>query len=156
MNIGWQGKTRRERVFILLLAGICLMASILYGVVTPLNNGIARLADENTRLAEEIEWLNNAAHRKGIVPVNPTTVTMEQRLASAARQSGIQYKAQKTSPQTLSVSLAPLPANTLFAWLQALQQSGLQVTHLDFSAQPSGKNSVKVITLTLREVKANG
>ena len=152
----WQGKTFREKVFIFLLAGSCLMAGLMYGIVTPLNNGIARLSAENIRLADEITWLNNAAHRKGIVPANPTTATMEQLLANTARQSGIQYKSQKTDPQTLSISVAPLPANTLLVWLQALQHSGLQVTQLDFSAHPSGKNSVKVITLKLRQVKPHG
>ncbi|MFG6655439.1 type II secretion system protein GspM [Scandinavium sp. M-37] len=152
----WQGKTLREKVFILLLAGCCLMAGIMYGIVTPLNKGIARLSDENRRLADEIVWLENAAHRKGIVPANPTTATMEQLLANTARQSGIQYKSQKADPQTLSVSLSPLPANTLFTWLQALQRSGLQVTQLEFSAHSAGKNNVKVITLKLRQVKTHG
>jgi len=156
MKIWWQSKTSRERVLILCMVATCLMAGVWYGIITPLNNGLARLAQENTRLATEIQWLYDAGQRKGLIPIKPSALSIEQRLASAAKQHGIKYQSQKREPQTLSISLAPLPASTLFTWLQALQQSGLQVTQLEFVAQPSGKKSVKVVTLQLRQVNANG
>lgn len=156
MKIWWQGKTSRERVLILFMVAACLMAGVWYGIVTPFNNGVARLAQDNARLTAELQWLDNAAQRKGLIPIKPSTLSMEQRLASTAKQHGIQYQSQKRDPQTLSISLAPLPASTFFTWLQALQHNGLQVTQLEFVAQPAGKKSVKVVTLQLRQVNANG
>ena len=156
MKIWWQSKNSRERVLILFMVAACLMAGVWYGIITPLNNGLARLAQENARLATEIQWLHNAGQRKGLIPIKPSTLSIEQRLESAAKQHDIKYQSQKRDLQTLSISIAPLPASTLFDWLQALQHSGLQVTQLEFVAQPSGKKSVKVVTLQLRQVNVNG
>ena len=156
MRIWWQGKTSRERILILFMMAACLMAGVWYGIVTPFNKGLARLAQDNARLTAELQWLDNAAQRKGLIPFKPSTLSMEQRLASTAKQYGIQYQSQKRDPKTLSISLAPLPASTFFTWLQALQHNGLQVTQLEFVAQPAGKKSVKVVTLQLRQVNANG
>ncbi|MDF3008661.1 MAG: Type secretion system protein, partial [Enterobacter kobei] len=60
MNTFWQSRSAGEKRSLILLALFSLVLAVWYGVLQPLNNAILQQQQENARLKNEIQWVNDA------------------------------------------------------------------------------------------------
>ena len=148
MNSWWSEKNGREQRSLIFLAVFCLLAGFWYGVVQPLDNAIAQQRQENDRLRSEIQWVNEAIQRRGLVAGRPGTKTDPALIQHSAQQAGLNISVVTSTPDHFAISLPVVKTEPLFAWLNALQNEGIQVSQLKFSARPvAGEIAVEALEL---------
>ena len=148
MNSWWSEKNGREQRSLIFLAVFCLLAGFWYGVVQPLDNAIAQQGEENDRLRSEIQWVNEAIQRRGLVAGRPGTKTDPALIQHSAQQADLNISVVTSTPDHFAISLPVVKTEPLFAWLNTLQNEGIQVSQLTFSARPvAGEIAVEALEL---------
>lgn len=113
-----------------------------------LDNAIAQQRQENDRLRSEILWVNEAIQRRGLVASRPGTKTDPALIQHSAQQAGLNISVVTSTPDHFAISLPVVKNEPLFAWLNTLQNEGIQVSQLTFSARPvAGEIAVEALEL---------
>jgi len=151
MNSFWQSRSAGEKRSLILLALFSLLLALWYGVLQPLNNAILYQEQENARLKSEIQWVNEAAQRSGLVGSQQLTGDVMTFIQSSAAQAGLKVGVTPATARHFTVALPAASSTPFFAWLDEMQNRGLQVSQLQFSAG-AAPGSITVDTLELYQV----
>lgn len=147
MNTFWQSRSAGEKRSLILLALFSLVLAVWYGVLQPLNNAILQ-QQENARLKNEIQWVNDAAQRSGLVGSQPLPEDIPSLIQSRAAQAGLKVTVTPATPRHFTVALSTASSSAFFSWLDEMQDQGLQVSKLQFSAD-SAPGSIMIASLEL-------
>jgi len=146
MNSFWQSRNAGEKRSLMLLALFILLLALWYGVLQPLNKAILQQQQENARLKSEIQWVNEAAQRSGLVGSQPLTGDVTILIQHSAAQAGLNVVATPATPGHFTVALSAASSSAFFSWLDEMQNRGLQVSRLEFNAG-SAPGSITIATL---------
>ena len=147
MNTFWQSRSAGEKRSLILLALFSLVLAVWYGVLQPLNNAILQ-QQENARLKNEIQWVNDAAQRSGLVGSQPLPEDIPSLIQSRAALAGLKVTVTPATPRHFTVALSTASSSAFFSWLDEMQDQGLQVSKLQFSAD-SAPGSIMIASLEL-------
>ena len=126
------GLSPRERR--LLLAGaIAGVAILIFGMLIPLDRGVAHAQERLTKKRADLSWMQTVAPQIAVLP--PTSVANGESLLvivdRSARESGLASALSGSEPGSagnLSVRLEKAPFDALIGWLARLgQQNGVTV-----------------------------
>lgn len=134
MNSFWQSRSTGEKRSLILLALFILLLAVWYGILQPLNNAILQQHQENARLKSEIQWVNDAAQRRGLVGSQPLPEDIPSLIQSRAAQAGLKVTVTSATPRHFTVALSTASSSAFFPWLDEMQNRGLQISQLQFSA----------------------
>lgn len=148
MNTFWQSRSAGEKRSLILLALFSLLLAVWYGVLQPLNNAILQQQQENARLKNEIQWVNDAAQRSGLVGSQPLPEDLPSLIQSRAARAGLKVTVTPATPRHFTVALSTASSSAFFSWLDEMQDQGLQVSQLQFSAD-SAPGSIMIASLEL-------
>lgn len=146
MNSFWQSRSAGEKRSLMLLALFSLLLAFWYGVLQPLNKAILQQQQENARLKSEIQWVSEAAQRSGLVGSQPLTGDVPTLIQHSAAQAGLNVVVTPATPGRFTVALSAASSSAFFSWLNEMQNQGLQVSRLAFSAG-SAPDSITIATL---------
>lgn len=148
MNAFWQSRSDVEKRSLFLLALFILLLALWYGVIQPLNNAILRQQQENERLKSEIQWVNEAAKRSGLVASQPLTADVPAWIKSSAAQADLHVEVKTVAPRRFIVALKTAGSSAFFSWLESMQNCGLQVSKLQLRAG----SAPDIITIEILEL----
>ena len=134
MNSFWQSRSAGEKRSLILLALFILLLAVWYGVLQPLNKAILQQQQENARLKSEIQWVSEAAQRSGLVGSQPLPEDIPSLIQSRAAQAGLKVTVTSATPRHFTVALSTASSSAFFPWLDEMQNRGLQISQLQFSA----------------------
>ncbi|WP_318377160.1 type II secretion system protein GspM [Enterobacter sp.] len=146
MNSFWQSRSAGEKRSLMLLALFSLLLALWYGILQPLNKTILQQQQENARLKSEIQWVSEAAQRSGLVGSQPLTGDVPTLIQHSAAQAGLNVVVTPATPGHFTVALSAASSSAFFIWLDEMQNRGLQVSRLAFSAG-SAPGSITIATL---------
>jgi len=134
MNSFWQSRSAGEKRSLMLLALFSLLLAFWYGVLQPLNKAILQQQQENARLKSEIQWVSEAAQRSGLVGSQLLTGDVPTLIQHSAAQAGLNVVVTPATPGRFTVALSAASSSAFFSWLDEMQNRGLQISQLQFSA----------------------
>ncbi|ORT51662.1 general secretion pathway protein GspM [Vibrio sp. qd031] len=155
INQWWKGISPREKLLVIVLSVLLVIASIYWGVIAPLQ---AQKASAEQRLISERQlysWVEDKANQitslraeRGQVRVN--NQALNQVVSSSVKRYKIDLQRVQPRDEALQVVIGPLAFNTLVQWLEFLQkQYGVKVEFMDINqTDTEGVVEVKRLQLT--------
>ena len=154
MIIEWFGKLETREQQLLKIGSIILVMGLFYGLIwAPINNSIARQTTLLTQQQALSTWIvQQEAKVSQFRRQGPGKATLKGSLVQAVNQtakaSDITLTRIQPSNDQVQVWIDEVDFNTLIAWLDGLDKTGVQVLQADIS-QSGGAGLVKVRRLQL-------
>jgi general secretion pathway protein M len=154
MIIEWFGKLETREQQLLKIGSIILVMGLFYGLIwAPINNSIARQTTLLTQQQALSTWIvQQEAKVLQFRRQGPGKATLKGSLVQAVNQtakaSDITLTRIQPSNDQVQVWIDEVDFNTLIAWLDGLDKTGVQVLQADIS-QSGGAGLVKVRRLQL-------
>jgi general secretion pathway protein M len=139
----WEGRTRRERVLLGVMAGLLAAVIAWYGVIAPIGAWKAGAAERRAEASADLQSVEadlarlNAAATEAPVgtgePIEPLLI----RTAEAAGLTIDRQQAEADGAQT--AWLQAVPAQAVFGWIAQLEQAhGVTVSSITALKSPTG------------------
>jgi general secretion pathway protein M len=154
-NQWWQGISAREKVLVVSLSLIVIIASLYWGVVAPLQSQHASAVQRLNSEKQLYSWVEDKANQitqlraeRGQVRVS--NQPLNQVVSSSVKRYNIELQRVQPRDEALQVVVAPIAFNTLVQWLEFLQQQyGVKVEFMDINqTDTEGVVEVKRLQLT--------
>lgn len=145
-------KSESERRLILIAACLLLMAFIWFGLLTPLDNQIAKSRVMVNTQRNQLEWMVKQTQRLG-APAGKRTSKEKLTEAINTSAAGLSLQMPKTTQneQGVTFSVGQISYSTLLRWLEILNKEyGIQVVAITIVTGGGQSGNVSVPQLTLR------
>ncbi|USD65180.1 type II secretion system protein M [Vibrio sp. SCSIO 43136] len=136
----WQSISVREQRLVIIAGALCLVGSLYWGVVAPLNQR-AELAQQRIQSEKQLlTWVQDSANtitslRKSAgVSGSRGSSPLNQVVSSTTRQYKIELIRMQPRGDSLQVWVKPLPFNQLVNWVSNMREKqGIEVEFLDIT-----------------------
>ena len=151
----WQRLEARERQLVSALAAVFVVALFYFVIWSPLHSGLAETERRIQAQEKNLIWMQRSVSRiiqaqgQGNKPSRKASGSLSQRVNRTASQHGIKLSRIQPQKEDLSVRIDRVEFNQLLAWLQTMEQQGIQAISVDLS-QDELPGTVEVRKLLLR------
>lgn len=139
--------TARERVLVAIAAAFAGLIVLIYGVVLPVGHAFDAADARHVASVQRTERLTVALRLLDARPASPAaragTGPVEQTVAAGAEQAGFVLQSnQPRGGDMTAIAIASARPGPLFAWLDALADTGVIVDTLTMTPAPDGSVAV--------------
>ncbi|WP_330985788.1 MULTISPECIES: type II secretion system protein GspM [Enterobacterales] len=142
-------KNERERRMILIAAFMLAVIVVWFGILTPLNNQIAKSRIQVNAQRNQLEWMVKQTQRPGVPSRQRTEKEkLTEVINASAIRLSLQFSKILADERGVTVSLEQISYSTLLRWLEVLNNDyGIQVVAITIVSGQVGSVSVQQLTL---------
>ena len=132
----WQQLQPRERYLVSPMVAMGVIALFYVSIWAPLHEGVEQAKLTVTSQQKSLTWMQNGVTQilqsKGTrKPVKPASGSLSQRVSKTASSHQIQLTRIQPQKEELNVRIDSVSFDDFLAWLQTMQQQGIEVTSVD-------------------------
>lgn len=151
----WRQLETRERQMVSALGVVFVIALFYFLIWSPLHTGVAEAEQRIETQKKNLHWMQSSATQllqakgQSASPTRKSSGSLSQKVNRTAGQHGIKLSRIQPQKQDLSVRIDQVEFNKLLAWLETMEQQGIQGVSLDLSREDA-PGMVEVRKLLLR------
>lgn len=139
----WEGRTRRERILLGIMAGLLAAVIAWYGVIAPIGAWRADAADRRAEASAALQSVEADLARLNAAATDAPAGTgepIEPLLIRTAEAAGVNIDRQQPEADgAQTVWLQAVPSQTVFGWIAQLEQDhGVSVSNITALKSPTG------------------